>query len=208
MTDHKPLSEGDIVRRLNLIVEVHPIHAGLDVEWRSETLKRAAELIERATPKPLDGEAGIDNDMLEHLESVVRACSKEKRKDAALQEAVEVAVGTIKDIRAFLSLPAQTCEATDDDLDKFANALYTEMIEDMHRLLEWNELNSSSRAIWRESARHILAKAALCIVKDGSPTQARPEEVFDALAATIRQHSEQIQWQLREGGWIIVRAAT
>jgi len=70
------------------------------------------EMYARATPKPLDGEAAIDNDMLEHLESVVRACSKERRKDAALQEAVEVAVGTVKNIREFLSLPTQTCEAT------------------------------------------------------------------------------------------------
>lgn len=38
-----------------------------------------------------------------------------------------------------------------------------------------------------------------------TPIEARPEQVFSALSEPLCQHSEQFQFQLRNGGWIIVR---
>lgn len=71
MTDHKTLSEGEIVRRLQTILREHPIHAGLSIEWRDETVRRAIELIEiAAAPKPLDGETRVPDWVIQSLREI------------------------------------------------------------------------------------------------------------------------------------------
>jgi len=170
--------------------------------------KAALDKFDSIPPKPLDGEVlqlmsdrqtdlarlmettGVKNDGLSSPKQLFERCLAAIDGKASFN-AEEAEAKAVLATKEFLESHGYTvtlsCEVTEEDFTPVEMQLGPELL------------------VW---VRGVLAKAGLRIVKDVAPTQARPEQVFDSLSEPIRQHSERIQYELRERGWIIVRAAT
>lgn len=186
MTDHKPLSEGEIetIREARELLKAYicDVEDGIEEE-QTKGRRVVAELYALlgepithdnwrtrptpvATPKPLDGEAATIADYEECLADHRLLCRRLdvalNGDDAASGPSLCDIVGQVEGLAIMHgplipSLPAQTCEATESEAEKFFAGVYVQ---------GWNQHIGHDGATAIQNA---LAKARLRIVKDEAP---------------------------------------
>lgn len=168
MTDHKPLSEGEIPYEMvdaaayelraefKITLGREPPHLSIAQVMARAVLRKAFA----ATPKPLDGEAGKLRQRIEHQIQAFKISGKPYHVDL---------VRLLADCEAAISLPAQTCEATKEEIE----AAFAEGVGGL------------SLGISGSYVVAVLAKAGLHIVKEGAPTSDQFNAGIEAAAQLL-----------------------